>query len=491
LLSEYDGTAFQGDSDVASSLFAQPDVVDPHQILERTSDAVLTVDRDWRITFWNRAMAQFSGVDPDTMLGRTLWDVGHAVLGGPFPDALEAQYRHAMETGELVEFLQHVPEPVDHWIEVRLFADDKGLSIFMRDVTARETRRRALERQEFLFRRVQELSHIGVWELDLDTEALWWSSGIRRIHGVAPDYTPSLDAAISFYHPEDRVTIKTAVQQAIETGKRYSHRLRIIRPDGTMRHVLARGEVVYGGDGTPERLRGTFQDVTELERAKRELRAQNERLDMFSDVVAHDIRSPLTVAMGYTKLARETGDLTHLDNVHAAHNRIEELVGDLMILARSKLRAGDLEPTSLREAVQRAWSHVVINSARLVIDAPLGTVQGNLGLLMELFENLFHNAIEHGGADVTVRVGPLAADGFFVEDDGPGIPATRRDRVLEHGYSSNEAGTGLGLTIVTQIAAVHGWSTRVLAADAGGARFEFCGAAAPSTDPPPVKAAVD
>jgi PAS domain S-box-containing protein len=415
------------------------------------------------------------------MLGRTLWDVGHAVLGGPFPDALEARYRHAMETGDLVEFLQRVPEPVDHWIEVRLFADAEGLSIFMRDVTAREVRKRELERQEFLFRRAQELSHTGVWELDLDTEALWWSDGIRRIHGVAPDYTPSLDAAISFYHPEDRPTIEAAVQQAIETGKRYSHRLRIIRPDGAVRHVLARGEVVYGEDGTPERLRGTFQDVTELERTKRELRTQNERLDMFSDVVAHDIRSPLTVAMGYTRLAQETGDLTHLDSVRAAHDRIEQLVGDLMMLARSKLRAADLELTSLRDAVERAWHHVVISDARLVITPPLGMVRGNPGLLMELFENLFRNALEHGGTDITVRVGPLATDGFFVEDDGPGIPTTHRDHVLDRGYSSNEAGTGLGLTIVTQIAAVHGWSTHVTDAEAGGARFEFCSEAAQPT----------
>jgi signal transduction histidine kinase len=114
-----------------------------------------------------------------------------------------------------------------------------------------------------------------------------------------------------------------------------------------------------------------------------------------------------------------------------------------------------------------------------------------------LLENLFRNAVEHGHPDVTVRVGELdgiAGDGgfqrvepagrttaetthhgFFVEDDGPGIPPEEREAVIESGYSSGEGGTGLGLTIVRQIAEAHGWRVSLDEATGGGTRFEFTG----------------
>ena len=84
---------------------------------------------------------------------------------------------------------------------------------------------------------------------------------------------------------------------------------------------------------------------------------------------------------------------------------------------------------------------------------------------------------------MTVTVGTLgdgaespperdATDGFFVEDDGTGIPETDRDRVFERGYSSDDRGTGFGLHIVEQIAEVHGWRVSVTESESGGARFE-------------------
>lgn len=466
------GEAPDPDESMAVSPFTQPDVVDRYRVLNRTSDAVFTVGRDWCITSWNRAMVQRSGLSPDAVLGHTLWDVGHVVLGEPSPEDLRAHYRHAMETGELVEFLQRTPKPEAHWVEVRLFADEDGLSIFMRDVTAQEERKRELERQEFLFRRTQELAHIGVWEVDLESGVPWWSEGVRRIHGVSPDYQPTLQQAINFYHPDDRDIIEAAVQQAIEAGERYSHRLRIIRTDGAVRHVLARGEVIYNEAGAPDRLRGTFQDVTELERTKRELHHQYERLDMFIRIVAHDIRNPLNVAMAYADFAQETNDLSLLTRVDVAHRRIVQLIDDLMVLARSKLRKDDLEPTSIAAVARAAWDNVVIDDRCLDIDPALGTIDGNPGLLTELLENLFRNALEHGGEEVCIRVGPLEGS-FYVEDDGPGIPPGERSHIFQHGYTTNENGTGMGLSIVSEVAAAHGWTVRATDAPSGGARFEF------------------
>jgi signal transduction histidine kinase len=96
-----------------------------------------------------------------------------------------------------------------------------------------------------------------------------------------------------------------------------------------------------------------------------------------------------------------------------------------------------------------------------------------------LLENLFSNAVEHDDGDVTVTIGDTA-DGFYVADDGPGIPEERREDVFEAGYSTAEDGTGFGLRIVGQIARAHGWSVRATGSAAGGARFEIGGIETPA-----------
>ncbi|WP_169051799.1 sensor histidine kinase [Halorhabdus amylolytica] len=102
------------------------------------------------------------------------------------------------------------------------------------------------------------------------------------------------------------------------------------------------------------------------------------------------------------------------------------------------------------------------------------TADADPAKLRTLFENLFRNAVGHGGDNVTVTVGPLEdVDGFFVADDGPGIDPSDHERVFDHGYSTGYGGTGVGLTIVERIATAHGWDISLIESENGGARFEF------------------
>jgi len=83
--------------------------------------------------------------------------------------------------------------------------------------------------------------------------------------------------------------------------------------------------------------------------------------------------------------------------------------------------------------------------------------------------------IEQQGGEmrqVTVTVGTLP-DGFYIEDDGPGIPADEREDVFDAGYSTTEDGTGFGLSIVEEIADAHGWEIRAAEGSNGGVRFEI------------------
>ncbi|WP_248516558.1 PAS domain S-box protein [Salinarchaeum laminariae] len=221
---------------------------------------------------------------------------------------------------------------------------------------------------------------------------------------------------------------------------------------------------------------GIIRDITERRRREEQLRDQKDRLDDFSEILTHDIRNPLSVARGHAELAQETHDVPELDRVVEPLERIDELVDDVAALSKDGQTIGSTERVDLSEVVADAWRNVDTGGADYHTDPEIGTVEADESRLHGLFENLIGNAIEHGGDDVSIRVGRLPdGDGLYLEDDGPGIQESIRDDVFEYGYSTSSDGTGYGLSIVKQIADGHGWDVAITESDVGGARFEITG----------------
>jgi len=215
------------------------------------------------------------------------------------------------------------------------------------------------------------------------------------------------------------------------------------------------------------------RDIASSQRERSDLARENDRLEAFAGVVSHDLRNPLNVAQGRVELAREEYECDHLEAAQHAHERMETLIEDLLMLARYGEAVTDPESVALAEVVECCWTNVPTENATLVVDVE-GSIKADPNRLQQLLENLFRNAIEHGGDDVTVRVGDLTS-GFYVEDDGPGIPADARDDVFTAGYSTSHDGAGFGLNIVQEIVEAHGWAVSVTAGTEGGARFEITG----------------
>ena len=205
------------------------------------------------------------------------------------------------------------------------------------------------------------------------------------------------------------------------------------------------------------------------------LRAERERLDRFASVISHDLRNPLQIATLYLDRARQTHDEADFDTAAEGLDRMERMIDDLLTLARSDATVEDTETVDLAVLVRQAWETVRTGDATLTLDET-DTIECDPSLLQSLLENLVRNAVEHNDTPLTVRVGTLDSDdpvtGFYVSDDGCGIPETEREQVLEHGFSQG-GGTGLGLSIVRDIADAHGWGLSVGESTDGGARFDI------------------
>ena len=208
---------------------------------------------------------------------------------------------------------------------------------------------------------------------------------------------------------------------------------------------------------------------------EQQLRRQNARLEQFASVVSHDLRNPLTVASGRLELAKQECDAEYLDDVALALDRMNALIDDLLTLAQAGERVDEMASVDLAATTDGCWQTVATAEAILVTE-PEQTIRADQNRLKQLLENLIRNAIEHGGDEVTVTIGDLDDhNGFYVADDGPGIPEDEREQVFEAGYSAASEGSGLGLSIVEEIADAHDWSVRVTESNSGGARFEIIG----------------
>ncbi|WP_299330517.1 ATP-binding response regulator [Haloplanus sp.] len=255
------------------------------------------------------------------------------------------------------------------------------------------------------------------------------------------------------------------VENAIAAGVTdHVHR----RGDGTTLEVLANR---VGNAAELARTRAQATAYAPINTDRERLEAQNERLDEFVSVISHDLRSPLNVAKGRLDLLREEHESEHIDGIDEGLSRIEALATDLLQLARQGKQVNDPSPVDLPDLLKKCWKTVSSADATLHVETTR-TVSADRSRLRQLVENLVRNAVEHGGPTATVTVGDLS-DGFYVTDDGPGIPAESRDKLFDSGYTTQPEGTGIGLSIVRDIATAHGWTVTVTESAAGGARIEI------------------
>ncbi|EMA60237.1 PAS domain S-box protein [Halorubrum lipolyticum] len=435
---------------------------------------VAAVAVDGEVLFAGPSVPAVLGVERAALVGENLLDRVHPNDREPVSDALSA-----VATDRVVTHRIRRANGGFVWVE-SVVDEELAPEFGGRVVTARRVDSEATFPERF--REFLEYGTDLVTVVDADGRVRYESPSVEEVLGYERGSTVGR-SPLGYVHPDDRERVTERFYRALND------------PDATptmeYRYRTADGDWVWlesrtrslPADTAVGRLLINSRDVSERKARERRLTDRNERLDRFASIVSHDLRNPLSVIRASMEMAKLKGDTEPLERGERAADRIDQLVSELLTLARQG--SGIDEPTefALGGVAREAWETAGSADATLVVGAD-ARVRGDRGRLRQVFENLYRNATEHAASDAGADSGPTGADaaapstdggeddpltvvvtatdgGFLVADDGPGIDPTHREAVFDPGFTTREDGTGYGLDIVREVVESHGWTVEL------------------------------
>ncbi|HEX2892806.1 MAG TPA: PAS domain-containing protein [Marmoricola sp.] len=428
-------------------------------------------DRDLRNVVANQAYIEWFGFTPEQMRGVHIREVlGEEVYAKNRPHILAAlEGQEQLFDRTLVDTFGRTRHTQASYVPDIVGGKVRGFFVLVTDVTPRVEAQQAMDE-------AQSLARLGSWSWSRKTGEITWSDELYRIFGVdRTTFVPTMDALMERVHPDDAAEMKAVRDQATVEGREYSTHYRICRPDGTVREIHSRGRPTLDADGVTVRLTGTAQDVTEANEAAREMARVNAELrqvnQLNADVLGmlgHDVRSPLTVILGYLEGLdedwHETSESDRRDQIAVIRSsaaKLRALVDDILALAT--LDSGNLSPRladhGLGGLVREALEEVPGAAAIKLHD---GGVRARCDAfhVRQIVANLAANAVRYGAAPMTIAVSER--DGLarvVVADHGPGVPDDLVPHLFERfsrGSSQLTASSGFGLYIAHRLAEANG-----------------------------------
>jgi len=468
-------------------------------ILDTLDDVFVIFDDERQVRRWNESLVSVTGYSPTALESMTVGDLVEA----PDQSVIERAFEGESTTVETtLVTADGTTVPYEFVVDrVETPEGDVRVAAIGRDISTRKEREETLAKTNRQLQTILETTTALVFVKDSDGRYQRINERFREVFaGGETDVVGKTD--IELFPEEIGEQIRADDRTILETGESIEREEELPTVEGS-RTFLALKSPIYDDEGNVTGICGVATDITDRAEYKAHIERQKERLNEFASIVSHDLRNPLDVAMGRLRLAKADPSEEHLAVIEQSLGRMQELIEDLLTLARQGEAVTEIRPVAIENAIEQAWRSVQTGETTLETDVT-GSIMADPARLQQFFENLIRNSVEHGsatttepqaddvvsatngqaqsgrpqattsGTDLTVTVGDLDdGSGFYVADDGTGIPEDEREDVFRSGYSTSESGTGFGLSIVREIAEAHGWTVTVTESADGGARFEF------------------
>ncbi|HWA27988.1 MAG TPA: PAS domain-containing protein [Lacunisphaera sp.] len=363
--------------------------------------------------------------------------------------------------------------------------------------------RDALQRSDERFRLAQQIAKFGTFYWDIRSKQSEWSDDFVELFGRKPQsVVSSFETWLSFLHPDDRDEAKARIEQALQTGT-YVQDFRVVWPDGSIRWLHARAQVMRDSQGEPAYMMGIHLDITDrheqqqqLEAARDQAIAANKTKDAFLAMLSHELRTPLSPVL-ITAVSRaddpHVADDVKRDFEMIARNiRLEaRLIDDLLDISRIThgklmLEKEDVEIHAVIADVIQILDPEIRDKAlkvHLSLAAARSWVLGDRGRLLQVLWNILRNAVKFSVGHAEIMVATANVDGALqvsITDRGVGMTEQELARIFrpfsqgDNLLSAANGGMGLGLSICLSLVEMHGGT--ISAASAGpnqGATFEI------------------
>lgn len=358
----------------------------------------------------------------------------------------------------------------------------------VRDITERKRSEKELKESEERLAEAQRIAHIGSWDLDFDTNTIYWSDEVYRLYNQTPEtFKPSIKGILELVHPDDRESfINTLVEVLKNRREKVDFEFRTINPDENVHCLRIIGNIEYGPDGKILKMMGTIQDVTELKKVQDQLISDQKMkaVGTLAGGIAHDFNNILATILGYasflkTKVLQGEPFYEGLDAIEKSSLRASELTSQLLAYSRKgKLEIKLFNINNVIKNVYDIISKTFEKTVEISLDTDdnIKSIEGDMSQMNQVVLNLAINSREAmpNGGKLTIRtfmeevsedidkVDSGMEPGVYTcaefTDTGVGMDEYILERIFEPYFSTRKekGGTGLGMSVVYGIVKNHG-----------------------------------